>query len=237
MQAVMPKSYDKLSLDYGMVLDLRFREGTGVVTKDIARPHHELTLVGAPAWVQTERNVTVLDFTADYLECGAAATADLNFTTGDYSIACWVNPIDTSTSMNVAGRYVLDIDGWELYFFGLAANGYLQLRHHHASLAPDVRDGCYSEGWIENAWQLMVVSRHGLYPVHYRNGMAPVMAYESSGMQDPDSAVRDLVVGARYSKNADWYKGTMWGLRIWDRALSLFDAQLMFAMERGLFDA
>ena len=235
-EATMVKGYDNLSLDDGMLLDLRFTEGTGPVTFDRAKPHHKLTLVGPPTWVQTPlANVTVMDFLSDYLECPAASTVDLNFTTGDYSIACWVNPIDTSTSMNVCGRYALDTDGWEVYFFSLLAEGYLTLRHHHASLGPDVRDGCYSMGWVENTWQLLLISRSGLYPLHYRNGVPLTMAYEAGGMKDPDTAARDLVIGARFTKNADWYKRYMWGLRIWNRALSLFDAQLMHAMERHLF--
>lgn len=237
MVQAMPKGYDKLALDYGMVLDLRFMEGVGLVTKDIARPHHEIDLVGPPAWVQTANNVTVLDFTAgDYLECPAAETADLDFTAGDYSIACWVNPVDTFTSMMIAGRYALDTDGWELYLFDLAGDGFLQLRHHHVSLTPD-RTGCFSTGWRENIWQFMVLSRSGLYPLAYRNAIPLTMSYSAGGVQDPDSAVRDLVIGARYTKNGDWYKGKQWGLRIWNRALSLFDIQLMFAMERVLFDA
>lgn len=230
------RDYDKLALDYGMLLDLRFREGSGLVTKDLALPHHELTLVGPPTWIQVPpANITVLDFLGDYLECSAADTADLDFTTGDYSIACWVNPVDTSTSMNIAGRYALDTDGWEVYFFDLPVNGYLQLRHHHASLAPDNRDGCYSTGWAENIWQLVLITRSGLYPLHYRNGVLLTMAYEAGGVKDPDTANRDLVVGARYTKNGDWYKQYQWGLRIWDRALSLFEAQLMFEMERAQF--
>ncbi len=236
MVQAMTRGYDKLALDYGMVLDLRFEEGIGLVTKDQARPHHEITLVGPPVWTQTPRNVTVLDFTSDYLECPAADTVDLDFTSGDYSVACWICPEDTSTSMNIAGKYVLDTDGWEIYLFDLVVNGYLQLRHHHASLGPDVRDGCYSMGWVENLWQLMVITRSGLYPLHYRNGIPLTMAYEVGGVKDPDSAIaRDLVVGARFTKNADYYKRYMWGLRIWDRALSLFDVQLMFAMEREYF--
>ncbi len=236
-EAVMTRGYDKLSLDYGMLLDLRYSEGVGLITKDRARPHHEITLVGPPAWVQTDRNITVLDFNSDYLECPAADTADLDFTTGDYSIACWICPIDTSTSMNIVGRYALDTDGWEVYLFNLLV-GYLQLRHHHFSLgAGDRRDGCYSMGWQENIWQFMVITRSGLYPLHFRNAIPLTMAYDVGGVKNPDPAVRDLVIGARYTKDQDYYKRYMWGLRIWNRALSLFDMQLMFEMERALFNA
>lgn len=233
------KGYDNLDLNYRMLLDLPFNEGIGTVTRDIAKPHHQdvaLAGVGAPTWGKVAlSNANVLSFGGNgYLECLAADTADLDFTSGDYSILCWVNPIDTSTSMNVAGRYCLDIDGWELYLFDLLGNGYLTLRHHHASLAED-RDGCYSTGWVELAWQLIGVSRSGLYPVHYRNGAALAMTYGVNGMRDPDSAVRDLVIGARYTKNSDWYKGSMKQLRIINGALTASDMLDIFKMERHLF--
>jgi len=136
--------------------------------------------------------------------------------------------------MMIAGRYELDATGWELYLFDLPGNGYLTLRHHHVSLAED-RDGCYSANWVENVWQFMGVSRSGLYPVHYRNGIALPMTYDVNGMRDPDSSPEDLVIGARYTKNADYYRSLMKGLRIMGRALSANDWQEMFEMERHLF--
>ena len=235
----MIRGYDKLALDYGMLLDLRFMEGVGLVTRDEAKPHHKITLVGAPAWTQTANNITVpyFDGAGDYMECVAADTPDLNFTTGDYSIACWVYPIDTSSSMMIAGKYLLDSVGWELYLFALLADGYLTLRHHHASLAPDNRDGCYSTDWREKVWQLMVVTRSGLYPLHYRNAIPLTMSYEVGGVKNPDSAIaRDLVIGTRFSKDQNWHKGNMWGLRIWNRALSPADVQLLFEMEHRFFE-
>ena len=42
-EAVMVRGYDKLHLDYGLLLALPFREGVGLITRDVAMPHHELT--------------------------------------------------------------------------------------------------------------------------------------------------------------------------------------------------
>jgi len=241
----MAKGYDKLSLDYGMVLDLRFDEGSGLITRDKAKPHHEVDLVGPPAWVQTPNNVTVLDFdgATNYLECPEAETLDLDFTDDDYSIACWVNWEDTGIAGEiVVGRYDLDVahSGWELYLAWNGAVNSLTLRHHHAgTLVPPItgnpRSACYSVGWTRGVWCLLMVSRTGGgEAIHYRNGVALTMV--TGGLVDPETCSEDLVVGVRYTKNATWYKGKMWGLRVWNRALSLFDAQLMFEMESHLFE-
>jgi len=253
-EAVMAKGYDKLSLDYGLLLALPFREGTGVITRDVAMPHHELTLQdpdgGSFAWGNLVTGCPYLQFTTVgfgptdgvYLDCPAANTVDLDFTTGDYSIVVWVKheAIGELKPKIVVGRYVIDditlINnvGWEVY---LETNGphYLELRHHHGSIGVQ-RDGCYSTGWAPGGWELLGITRSGLYPKHYRNATSLAVTYGGSGMRDPDSANQDLVIGARFSKNADWYNGQMWNLRIWDRELSNEEMHWIFEMERHWFN-
>jgi len=50
--------------------------------------------------------------------------------------------------------------------------------------------------------------------------MPLVMSYEATGMLDPDPCNRDLVLGCRYTKNANWYRNGMANMRVWNRALS-----------------
>jgi len=247
-EAVMVKGYDKLSLDHGLLLDLPFREGVGVITRDIARPHHLLTQRdpggGSFAWGNLATGCPYLEFVtvgfgaADgvYLDCPAADTPDLDFTSGDYSIGVWVNHADTGhfNPKIVIGRYGVDLDGWEVYLerdTGLGVH-YLEHRHHHA---PD-RDGCYSTGWTpDSGWAFLGISRSGLYPQHYRNAIPLEMSYSAGGLLDPDACNRDLVIGARYTKDADWYKGRMWRPRVWGRSLALEEWQMIFEMERQRF--
>jgi hypothetical protein len=236
---VMVKGYDKIDLNYGMLLDLRFKEGVGTITRDLSNVHHEdITLAGTiPAWTQTPlANVTVLDFNGagDYMELAAAACADLDFTTEDYSIAGWINYQAMAQSQLLIGRYGVDLDGWEVYLYSV--NNTLSLRHHHASLAP-TRTGCYSSGWNTGSWYQFVITRSGFYPKHYQNGSELTVSYDAGGLQDPDACNRDLVIGTRYTKNANWYKSYMWGLRIWDRELTSLEAEELFQIERHLFGA
>jgi len=232
------KGYDKLAVDYGLLLALPFREGVGTITRDLAMPHHQnVTLVGVPTWVQVPiSNLTVLDFDGigDYLDCPAANTGDLNFTTGDYSIACWIYKVHSATSDILVGRYGVDFDGWETYFYEPAPHEYLTLRHHHGSLAPD-RTGCYSDNWSINTWWLVGITRSGAYPKHFRNGEEVEVTYDPGGLLDPDTCNRDLVIGTRFTKDSDWFTGKMWNLRIWDRELSEEDMRFIFEAERHLF--
>ena len=84
--------YDKSPLAKNLLLDLRFEEGTGTVTRDWAKAHHvDPTLTGAPSWT-TEGDLGVLDFTnPDSIVILAADAADLNFTTESFTILMWIN--------------------------------------------------------------------------------------------------------------------------------------------------
>jgi len=235
----MPLGYDRKKVNYEQVMALTFGEGAGVATYDRAKPHRpEVTLVNTPTWAQIiPSNKTVLQFNGvnEYFQCLAADTPDLDFT-DDYSMVGWVNWTDTGFSEIVIARYELDATGWEIYL--TVQPGpiyYLTQRHHHASLgAGNLRDGCYSVGWTLSEWHLMGISRSGLYPVHYRNGVPLTMTYSADGMRDPDACARDLV-NCRFTKDANWYQNQVVDLRLWDAELSTEDHAEIFATERHLF--
>lgn len=247
----MTLGYRKIELNYGQLLSLPFTEGMGTVPHDVIVPSHILTLNdpggGSFVWGKeaisgcpTLEFVTVGGGPADgvYLDCPAADTVDMNFTTGDYSIGVWINWDSTGGwSEIIIGRYGVDLDGWETYLDISGGLNTLSQRHHHASLAPNNNSNCYSIGWTPNEWHFLGISRTGgnLYPVHYRNGVALDMEYEASGMLDPDTCNRDLVIGCRYTKDANWYKNQMWNIRVWNRALTEEEWLRIFEIERHWF--
>jgi len=60
------------------------------------------------------------------------------------------------------------------------------------------------------------------------------MAYSASGLRDPDTSPSDLVIGARYSKDNDWFDGMIWNLRVWERGLGDYEMWKIFEMEKHL---
>jgi hypothetical protein len=228
-------SYDKKSMQHDqLLLSLPMVEATGVRLDDIAKPHHYVD--GNMTWAQLVSGLSVASFNGanQYADILAADSVDLDIITEDYSIVGWVNYQSTLLSQMVIGRYGVDLDGWELYLF--EAGETLSLRHHHASLAPDVRDSCYSEGWVLNTWYLFGISRDSLYPRHYRNGEEVAVTYDAGGLKDPDTCNRDLVIGTRYTKDTNWFKGYMQGLRVWvGKALTAEDHRHIFNTERRWF--
>ena len=239
----MIKGYDNLELHNEIALDLPFYEGIGGIAHDKAKPHHRpIYLIHSPVWTQTPlSNTTVLTFDGnnDYFECAGADTADLNFTTEDYSIVAWVKWDWNASTQMLLARYELNKTGWELYFTcHVPGDNYLSLRHSHNSLAPNTSSSCFSSGWPESVWTLAGITRQKVagtsYPLHYRNGEAVAVIYDPGGLSDPDSSAMDLV-NLRFTKNANYYKGDLYRPRIWGRCLSPFEMKMMFEIERNLF--
>lgn len=235
-ERVMPVGYDKRDVYNQALLDLPFREGTGATTQDVAKPGHPVALVNTPTWTPLPSRLMTLNLngTDEYLEGLAADTVDLDFTSEDYSIGCWVNWAAGDPSQIVIGRYEVDNDGWELYLYD-DPNYYLTLRHHHAAGA-SVRTACNSRGWIQGIWQFIGISRRGDTAIHYRNGIALETTHSVGGLIDPESCNQDLVIGIRYTKNADHFKGGIWRPRVWSRELSGEEWALIFEMERRRFE-
>lgn len=230
----MVVAYDKKALYHDqLLLSLPFDEGDSVLY-DRAKPHHPFN--GNNGWTQLTSNLPVASFNGinQYMDCAAASSADLDITVEDYSVVGWINYGASLQSQIVIGRYGVDLDGWEVYLYSV--NNTLSLRHHHSSLAPDNRDGCYSEDWNINTWYLFGISRDSLYPRHFRNGVEVEVTYETGGLKDPDTCNRDPVVGVRFTKNADWYGGYMAFMRVWvGKSLTLDDHRYLFETERHWF--
>jgi len=243
----MTVGFDNLAINNGLLLGLPFREGSGLVTYDYARPKRVLTQnipgAGSFSWGNEATGIPYLEFTpvagvGVYLECPAADTADLDFTTGDYSIGGWINwTAGTAQSQIVIGRYGTDIDGWDCYLNSVSSS--LSQRHSHNSLAPNTNSQCFSAGWIPSTgWHMFGISRLGasLYPLHYRDAVPLVMSYEATGMLDPDTCNRNVVMGVRaITLGNNWYYGKMWNIRVWNRALSQEEWQFIYHQEGHWF--
>lgn len=221
--------YDKLSYNNRMLLDLPFREGVGVVTQDVAKPHHPITMVNTPTWAALDSGKMTINLNGltgtQYLQCLAASCTDLDFTSGDFSIGGWINWTVEEYSQIIIGRYELSDSGWELYLTNSGALNYLSLRLHHAA-GVSTRTSAYSLGWTPGTDFFFGVSRSGAAALFYRDG--EVVTTVSETLIDPESCSQDLVIGARYSKDSNYYKGPFPRLIVAEEALTAEDWRSMY---------
>ena len=212
--------YDDLDINKNILLDLPFREGSGIITQDIAKLHHPITMVNTPTWTALASGLMTLTLngTNQYLQCAAASCVDLNFTSGDYSIIgliSWSNSAEDSQI--VIGRYKVSYDGWEVYLTESGASRYLSLRHHHASGA-SLRTGAYSLGWTYDTNWVYGITRTGSTAQFYKNGVA--IATVSDVLIDPETCDDDLVIGVRFTKDSNYLKNTLGWHRVFGEALT-----------------
>jgi len=231
--------YDKMAIKQNTLLDLPMREGIRAVTRDIAKPHHPVTLVNTPTWTQLASGINVIDLDGvnQYLRCLNADSLDLDFIAGDYSIGMWFNWTHGAASQILIGRYELNVGGWELYLTEVGALDYLTLRHHHAGTIVDgnPRTAGNSLGWTPGVWWHLGISRHGGVAVHYRNGVAQNMTYSTGGLVDPETTTQNLTIGSRYDLGGNWLDGMIQGITLHDRALTAVEWLAIYNDEVGSF--
>ena len=227
--------YDSISYNRRMLLDLPFREGIGAITQDVAKPHHPVTLVGAPAWAALDSGKMALTLggvgSGDYGQCLNANCADLGFTSGDFSIGGWFTWEDTAQDSQILiARYEVSVGGWEVYLTEAGALRYMTLRHHHAGGAT-VRTGAYSLGWAYSTLAHFGISRSGTSAQFYRNGVA--ITTVSDTLIDPEATTQDLVIGVRYTKDSNFLSGRLPRLFVSGEALTAEDWSNMYKNQQG----
>ena len=218
--------YDNLGLNDNIVLDWPMTEGIGSTLHDISKSGSTGTFIGdIAAWWPAEigqpyYGMYLFRVWNMYINCPAADTANLNFTTGDYSLACWFNWTVNEYSQILMGKYVLNVSGWELYLTQSVGGDYVSIRHNHAG-GVATRTAMYSLGWTENILHCFSMSRTGGTCQHYRNGV-PVTTYDGGvPLEDPDSsAANDLRCGVRYTEGSNFLNGYLGRPRAWSRALT-----------------
>ncbi len=226
--------YDNISYNQRALLDLPFREGIGVITQDVAKPHHPMTMVNTPTWAALDsgKMALTLNGTNEYLQCLNADCTDLEFTSGDFSIGGWFKWEDTANDSQILiARYEVSVGGWEVYLTEAGALRYLTMRFHHSGGA-STRTAGYSLGWAYSTLAHFGITRSGSTMYHYRNG-EPITTV-SDVLIDPESTTQDLVIGIRYTKDANYLSGRLPRLFVAGEALTAEDWRSMYKHQVGL---
>ena len=230
----MAIGYDKLSLNAQLLLGLPFEEGTRILTYDRAKAHHELTLNGVPTWNSLANGLPYLDFNSanpDWLDCGAAATADLDFTAGDFSGAIWVRPDSVATAQWLIIRGLAANDGWEFYMDPAD----LVFRTHQAATTQTNRSAAAIIA--ATTWNLAGFARDGTSVRLYLNGLD--VTATAVPLVNPLTSARELHIGIQNDEATNPYDGRIAGgppgPRIWGRALSAYEHLQIFNMEKHWF--
>lgn len=228
--------YDKHRINHQLVLDLTMEEVTGAAGDyifDRARPHHPALLHGGTiGWTQLPSGLYVMDFTSgspDWLDIGAAASADMDFTTENFSVGAWVNPDSLAANLSIMCRGLLDTDGWHCQ---VLMDGSIVFFTNQAAADQ------YSQsptGLITVGTSALVgFSRDGASVRCYINGLDVT---ETAGAHtNPLTANRELHICIYDNETGSPWDGQMWRPRVWSGlALEGWEWLELFNMERDWF--
>jgi len=231
----MSIGYDNISVNQGLLLDLQFKEGSGLITRDFADAHHkDPTLSGAPAWVQLANDLNVLDFDSanpDSVVILAADAVDLNFTTESFTIMLWIKSAYLLQQIFAKGNWGGPGFGYES--FQQVALGQIDFAVHGAT-----------DYWISvfnpypaNTWALLtyIKSGTGINTTLniYANGSLLDKTITGTPL-DPTAGAFNFILGDDVVGGFG-LTGRMYRPRIWKRALDPAEIKFIFESERGLF--
>lgn len=235
--------YDKLNINHGIVLDLPFREAAGLITHDVAKPHHTTALTGPPIRISvysagvglSDLQIYQFDGATEYLQLPGVDSLDLDFV-GDFSLAAWVYPVFGAAPMVVMCRNTTDARGWCMFLFDNPGLGpLLSLRTNQAASHSE----CYGAGFTDGEWQLVGYRRVQATTTAtcFRNGK-PITTVGGTTILDPVAcgAANKLLVGVQEGEASDFYGGYMWRPRAWLGALSDAEWLSMFEREQHWFN-
>lgn len=233
----MSIGYDKYSINHQLLVNMALEEasvGAGPLTHDLAKPHHTFTLTGG-SWNNLVSGLLYLDLNGagDYLQCPAADSADINFTTEDISIVMWINTPGSATVQILMCQGHTDVDGWNFFVFTTNLSFRLNQGGAHTDISAVA-------ALTYNAWQMVAVTRNGASGQFYVNGV-PVATLLGTGLTDAVScaAGNKLLVGTDDGEATYFLEGYIAGSgigpRIWNRELSTTEIARIFATERHWF--
>lgn len=228
----MSRGFETDTLNNQLLFSLPMFEGSGSATlRDVARPHHPVTQVHAPAWTQiSPSGIYALDFDGanDYLYVALASAADLNFTSSDFSGCLWVYPDTVTGERELINNVQWNTKGWQ-FNLGWPHAGCLAFYTCQAG-ANQLTEA--TSALVTSLWQLVGFSRSGSSVRLYVCGR-DVMT-EAGSHNDPVASATNFFVG-HYGAGTSWYDGLMWNPRIWGRALSPAEHRSIFNREKHLF--
>lgn len=228
----MTIGYDAYILNRQIALDLTFEEMIGTLAHCRSPYAHNCTLHGVPTWTALANGLPYLlfdDGNPDWLDCPQASTTQLDFTSEDFSMACWFNC--TAGAMHVFSLLIRGdnaVDGWDFWIHGNDTIAFTTCQ------AGAVQDSIGIPNVLDvNNWYLAGITRSGASVRVYNQGVDITLV--AATHIDPLTSNRELHIGIEDDETNGAFRGMMYRPRIWSRALAAWEWEWLFNLERDWF--
>jgi hypothetical protein len=210
-------------------------EYTGVAsspTYDRSKAHHPFHLTGC-TWgaVASGLPYLLMDGATEFVECHAADSVDLNFTTQDITMVVWIYDHMSGGVQEILNQGVVNVDGWQFFTFGTNLSFRLNQAAGHTDISAVA-------AYSANTWTCVGVTRTGNTGQFYVNGV-PVTTIGGGTLVDAVSCAggNKLLLGVKDSEGSEHWNGMIaggtCGPRIWNRSLTSAEMAALFMSERN----
>ena len=192
------------------------------------RNNGTLKAAGSPAWVRTDKGLTVLDFElSDPSYVSVAHDSSIDFTSSDFSIAVWIKIETLAATAYIFNKSVSNVSGYALVY---GADGHLEIVTNQgaANQVSNTAAGALTTG----VWIFVVATRAAAVAKIYLDGAD---ATSVSGTHvDPVTNAGTAYWGG-FDATQFIYDGVSGLLLLESRAFSAVQVAGMYQQERGLF--
>jgi len=210
-----------------LVLYLKLNEGTGTTANDESEYENDGTLVNSPTWVDGKYNKALdLDGINQYVSCGTAIVP-----TGEITLAVWIKfdtPSEPYRNDSVINK-MLDVSPYLIWKIGLESSDSGVTYHFRL----DIR--CTNTGNqvvtsninVEaGVWYYIVGTFDGRYLKIYQDGV--LYGTVDLGLIDTIADASETVYVGYEKANVRYFNGIIDEVRIYDRALTLNEIELLY---------
>jgi hypothetical protein len=238
IKTMQARSTDMQKLDVGLVGHWKFDEGSGTSTTDSTANKYEGTLIGGPTWVPGKNGAALqFDGKDDYIQLPTADPLD-RLHEKNYSVCAWYKPDSRPTGSgpnNVAQHGIVIRTGWHLGLTYTSAGKFTMMHRTIGDMTYVAESTPFAIG--VNYHLVGTVNRDDGWVRIYVNG---VMIGEKKF--EPKTAARSFPkegwkVGFAGLVSKQWAhhhpaKGIIDDVRLYNRALTENDVQLLYSQEK-----
>ena len=218
-------SYSLASAPGGLAAAWGFNEASGTTTADASGNNNTATLVGGPARVAGKYgNALSFDQINDYLS--VPNSSSLNFAGNAATLSMWINPASVTGDSIVLGKFWSTNFSSPYYQYGLELSG--GRPHFYVGTTTGAVGAAMDTALAVNQWTHLAVVFDGVSAQFYVNG---TMVSSKLLIASITARGMPLRLGAD-AETAQFYKGLLDNVRIYNRALS--GTEVVTDMNSGL---
>ncbi len=197
----------------------KFDEGNGTISNDSSENSYTGTLTGTPSWVDGKFNTGIsLNGSSQYSTVTDAANIRFDSATQNFSVFAWVKRAATGSEMDIVSKEDADNDGYRLEF----TSGNIVRCSANSTDVDSTATITDTTTWHLVGCSMNRSGTGQIYIDGYPSGTATSISAITM------STTANILIGARSYTTANYFNGTIDGVRLYNYALTLSQIKKLY---------